>query len=109
MQTIKLDFVQRLKLTNLLSSQEGTLGKTAPFLRMLEKVRFTDAEEAQIIKTPMSAGLTNYAQPSAGFGQLTVELETSEAAVLVVLMESWPHFTPSDHEWAQRLLKALGS
>lgn len=107
MTTIELDFTQRLKLIHLLSAQEGTLGKTAPFLRILEKIRFTDMEESQIIKTPVSDMLTNYAPPSTDFGRLTVDLETADAGVLVTLLESWPRFTPEDHGWANRLLTSL--
>jgi hypothetical protein len=104
---IDLTFVPRLQLTNLLSQQQGTLGKTAPFMRVLEKIRFTDEEDRQIVKTPANEKVMNYAAPNPEFGKLAVDIENADAAAVAALMEEWAHFTTADHVWAGPILKAL--
>jgi hypothetical protein len=107
MKNLELEFIQRLKLINLCEIQEGPLGKTAPFMRILDVIRFTDSEIPQIIKTQISDNIISYAPPNNEFGKILVGFETTDAKVLVELLESWPRFTTADHTWADPLIKLL--
>jgi flagellar assembly factor FliW len=106
MKNLELNFIQRLKIINLLSLQEGTLGKTAPFKRVLDLIRFNEEEDVQIVKTQVDATTVNYAAPT-DFKSLLVDIENADATAVVTLMEEWQHFTPADHVWCDPMLKAL--
>lgn len=113
MKNLQLDFVQRIKLTDLLSHQEGPLGKTAPFLRVMEKARFSDAEAKEIVHLPVETpkGTLMHFQAPAGqpdFGKKKLQLEDSDAEKLKDLLESWERFSTLDHEWADPVVKQLG-
>lgn len=113
MRTVSLDFVQRVRLTDVLSQQEGPLGKTAPFLRVLNDVRFSEAEDNQIVKLPIERngevlGVNMRAPADApDFGKKKIKIEDADAKALRDLLESWPKFTVGDHVWADPLLKQL--
>lgn len=113
MKNLSLDFVQRVQLVNVLSVQEGPLGKTAPFLRVLNDVRFSEEESKQIKDVPLERGgeIVGFQRipPSDApeFGKKKVKVEDEDAKHLKGLLESWPKFTVADHTWADPLLKQL--
>jgi hypothetical protein len=105
--SIELNFTQRLKLSDLLSVQEGPLGRTAPFLRVLNLVRFDDAESPQIKVQQVSETLRTYMAPTIDFGERSVELESADANALQELLNSWPKLTTVDHIWADPIVEQL--
>jgi hypothetical protein len=109
MTTVTLNFTQRFKLVDLLAQQEGPLGRTAPFLRVLNTVRFTDAENKEIVVRPVpnDPGKIKFAPPSAEFGAITVDLETADAKALAELLNTWPKFVTADHQWADSIIEQL--
>lgn len=113
MKNLSLDFVQRVQLVGVLAVQEGPLGKTAPFLRILNDVRFSDEEEKQINNIPIErngelVGYQRFApKDTPDFGKKKVKVEDADAKHLKELLESWPKFTVQDHVWADPLLKQL--
>jgi hypothetical protein len=90
----------------LFSEQEGPLGKTAPFLRVLDEVRFSDAESAQI-KTEQVGKRMTFEGPSGDLGRKEVAIEDADAKTVVELIESWPKSRTEDHRWTAPLLKEL--
>jgi len=112
MKNLNLDFIQRIKLTDLLSVQEGSLGTTAPFLRVLEKVRFSDAEYAQIVQIPIETprGMMTQFQAPTGvpdFAKKKVNIEDADAKALGDLLNTWDRFSVADHAWADPITKQL--
>ena len=107
MTKLDLNFLQRFKLSDLLSQQEGPLGRTAPFLRVLNLVRFDDAESAQIKTVKVSDSQVRFEAPTADFGEKSVDLETADGKALLDLIENWPKFTTPDHVWADPLVEQL--
>lgn len=113
MKIVSVNFIQRIKLIGLLSVQEGTIGKTAVYLRLLDKVRFSDAEDGEITKIPVETKdgtMTHFQAPESkpDFAKKKLQIEDSDVAVLKGLIETWPHFTAQDHSWAMPLLDSLG-
>jgi hypothetical protein len=107
MKTLDLDFTKRFKLGELLGAQSGTLGKTAPYLRILNLLRFTEAENNQITRVQISDTQVSYQAPTRDFGCISIDVENADCAALLELMESHPGFTTSDHVWADPLLEKL--
>jgi hypothetical protein len=107
MKAVDIDFAQRIHLVNLLSMQEGTIGRLAPFMRILDQVRFTDEEDKQIVRTPADNNLVTFTPPNPAFGKIQARIENGDAAVLAELIGSWPHFKASDGAWVIRLQQSL--
>lgn len=118
MKNLTVNFQQRAQLFYLLSQQEGPLGRTAPFLRVLTEVRFSDAENTQIIKLPYQVngkvvGETIHppqdseGKPLPDWGKKKIKIEDADAAALLALLREWPKFLTNDHVWADPLVKAL--
>ena len=95
-------------LTNILSQQEGPLGKIAPLFKVMDKVRFTEDESKQITMT-QDADRVNYSFPAdvPDFGKLSATLEDSEATAVLNVIEAWPKFRPADHTWVTLLMAQL--
>ncbi len=108
MKTIELGFLQRFKLSELLGIQQGPLGKTAPYLRIMEKVRFTDVEAKVITQVRINDTQVSVQAP-ATFANISVELEDADCTALRDLLEIHPTFTTADHLWADPVLAALRS
>jgi hypothetical protein len=106
MKTIELNFAQRIQLINLLSVQEGTLGKLAPYMRILDAVRFSEEDKQHITRT-VEGNKVSFTAPKPEYGRLTVSLETGDLAALEDLIATWPRFTAADGVWVIGLQKAL--
>ena len=105
---LRLNWIQRGQLGALLGLQEGTLAKTAPFLRIEAKIRFTEEELAQIKVTASDGSIRMEIPPGmVNFGEMDTEIETKDAKALLDLFESWPHFKLSDHAWVVPLQDQL--
>ncbi len=116
MTRVELNFTQRFKLTQLLSVQEGNIGKTAPFFRILELVRFTDEEDQKIVHTHVGINQVQFdppkdadGEPIEGWGDLAIEIDTSDATQLTELLKTYPQFKTVDHLWVGPVLKQLDS
>ena len=117
MRNVHFNFVQRLKLAgpssgfgSILGIQEGPLGKTAPFARVLDKIRFTGEDSAKIKVTRIDETRANFeGPPEPGFGELDVELDTNDCNEVAKLLETggWPGANTMDHAWADPLVLAL--
>jgi len=108
MKNLTVDFSTRIKLSNVLSLQEGSLGRLAPFNRVLDKVRFSD-EESKSIKTTQQNGLVLYTGPDnrPDFGKIQIALEDADASAVTALLQSWERFTTADVGWTSKLLDGL--
>lgn len=107
MKNITLTFAQRVSLIHLLSAQEGTLGRLAPYMRVLDVIRFSDGDDKEIIRRPVDASRMSYEAPHPGFGALTATIEEGDATALCELFNTWPRFTAQDGAWATPILEAL--
>lgn len=108
MKNIELDFLQRFHLLQILGQQEGNLAKTAAFFRMMEQMRFTDAENARIV-TQDYGEFSTFTRPEGepDFGRLQVKLEDADATALREMLNSWPKFKTIDRVWAVPVVDQL--
>ena len=116
MTTIKLTFVNRVKLTGILSGARGGDGgfdKLHALLKVFDYVRFTESEQAELTLTDLGGGTVNYqiSDPAASgkdFGCKEVLLEDAQAKWLLKEMDAWgANATLADLAWFDPLKEQL--
>jgi hypothetical protein len=106
MQSLDLKFFQRVYLWNLIGSHTApSLKEAAVFLRIIEKIRLTDAEQRE---TEFGAVNERYLwkSPSPDYGGKTVEFEDEEAKALAAVIEAAP-LRVNDAVWLEPLVKQI--
>lgn len=99
MQHLALTFYQRLTLWHLVGNHAApNLKEAATFLRIIEKIRLTDAEmaETQYVE---EAGRCFWRQPSPDYGACTIALENEEAKALTSAIETAQPVRVNDAQW----------
>jgi hypothetical protein len=90
MQSLRLEFYQRIYLWNLVGGHTApSLKEAAVFLRIIEKLRLSDAEQRESEFTNNGAQYV-WKPVSPEYGCKTVELETDEAKALAAAIETSP-------------------
>jgi hypothetical protein len=107
MRIVEVNFAQRVHLVNLLSMQEGTIGKLAPLMRILDQIRFSEEEDKQITRTPVGNDQVTFVPPNPEFGKLTASIEDGDASMLSDLLANWTHFRAADGVWVIPLQQSL--
>ena len=107
MQNLSLDFYRRVMLWQLVGSHPApSLKEASVFLRIIEKLRLTDAEmlASQFVQ---DGGRFSWRLPEPEYGTRTVELENEEAKALVTAMEGQNPVRVSDAEWMLKVISEL--
>ena len=116
MTTIKLNFINRVKLTGILSAArggEGGFDKLHALLKVYEAVRFTEAELAQLKVTDLGGGTVNYQiidteSSVTDFGAKDVAIEDQQAKWLARELDAWvASATIDDLSWLTPLRESL--
>ncbi len=115
--TIKLNFINRVKLTGILSAARGGDGgfeKLHCLLKVFDAVRFTEAEQQQMKISDLGGGVAHYqitdpATSGPDFAAKSAKLEDAQAKWLLKELDGWvPHATIDDLQWLDPLLAQLG-
>jgi hypothetical protein len=98
-----VNFFVRLKLTNIIGSAIGPLGKLSDLQVVFNLVRCSENELNQVKTTDLGNGMTSYQPPNNNFGMKTIELEDNIWKTLISEIEDWKQFNISDLEWVNNL------
>ena len=116
MTNIKLTFINRVKLTGILSAARGGDGgfeKLHALLKVFESVRFTEAELQQMKVSDLGGGVVNYqitdpAVSGPDFAAKAGKLEDAQAKWLLKELDAWvSNATIDDLQWLDPLLAQL--
>jgi hypothetical protein len=105
MQSIFLNYYQRVILSNMIGAHSvQTLGESATYLRLLEKLRLSDQEitESEFI---LVADRSQWRLPSMGYGDRTVSLENTEAEALAKVIGSAQGVRVADAQWLTKIVE----
>lgn len=103
MKNISLDFTSRLRLSNILATATGHLGKMSALQQVFERIKFTEPEFKQIKVVDLGNGMYNNIPPTPEFGSKKFEVEDAVASVLLQELESHQHFTMMDIPWVEAI------
>lgn len=105
MKNLTLNVGQRIGLNNVLGQQSGNLAKIAPYWRLMESLRLTEEESAKLQMTTTDGKVGVAWDPT--LPSKDVSIEDPDASVVLSLLQSWEHFTPSDLSWLQPIIDGL--
>jgi hypothetical protein len=108
MKHIDLTWYQRISLWNRIGTvQAPSLKEAAVYLRILDRIRPSDAEQQTTKLTTTEKGF-GWTLPYADFGVRSIELEDEEAAALIKGLETHPApLQVSDAAWMLELIAGL--
>ena len=86
--------------------QVASLREAATYIRLIEKLRPTDAEMRETQFATTEQGF-KWNVPQHGYGNKVVNLEDSEAEALKATLEAQQNIRVSDAEWMLRLTESL--
>lgn len=109
MKTLKLNFAQRVGLSNFLALSQGPLGKMTALQRIYGQVSFSEEEMAQVQSVPMGGGLFRHEpRPNSGFaGEKQVQVQDADAEALKAEMDGRQDMRISDVAWVAAVKEQL--
>jgi hypothetical protein len=108
MKQLQLNFLQRVRLVDVLGTTHGPLKVIAPIWDFIKSIRLTDEEQTAVNFTIDGAVRRWEALPNESFGNLTHEFKHSyDAATVLHTLEHYPDFEPVDMVWLQDVLTQL--
>lgn len=108
MKSLSLSPGQRLGLLDILGTQQGTLAEVLPFYRLTEIFRISESEAQEIGLTFERTSNVTSARWNGTVEPRIFQIEDSDARALAGLLDSWPHFKPSDLPWLLPIKDSLG-
>ena len=106
MKNTTLNFYERIRTLDILGVQEARLAEVAIYLRIIDKIRFTEDEE-KAAKLKRNESSVQWELPNPEYGTITAQLEDVEAEKLLGLLQSWPHISTRDAKWILRVVDDL--
>jgi hypothetical protein len=108
MKQLDLNVRQRLNVTALLGQQKGNIAQIRLACRIIDKVELTPAEREAVDCQADGATIRWSPAKEVSVPARRIELEDQEARYLESVLNGWPGFAPSDIQWLEPLLAALG-
>jgi hypothetical protein len=108
MKKLQLNFLQRVRLVDVLGMAHGPIKDVAPIWEFIKGIRLTEAEQAAVNFT-VDGQLRRWDPfPTADFGAISYAFEASaDAAAVLRFLEHFPHFEPVDMVWLEGVLEQL--
>ena len=113
MKNIDLSFIARVRLTGILASAEGNLGKLTALQAVFEKARFSESEQAEAANVTLSLTPDGWLVASSGtvpelVGKIkTISIEDGQAEVLAQELAINPSLRMADLVWVTKIQEAL--
>lgn len=107
MKSLSLDAGQRTQLLDVLGQQTGKLVTLAPYWRVMEKLRISEAEATELSLRVEPSGERSLVLWDPAVPLKKFKVEDSDAVALRACLEEWPHWQSGQVPALQKLLDQL--
>lgn len=107
MKDLRLFFTQRFKVIDILGQVSGTLDKMATLSPVFTQLQFSEDEVAAMRIEDIGGGRKSYTPPYPAFGEISIQIEDSQATALLEEVSNFPRLTIMDVSWVEDLKSQL--